>query len=157
MPEAVAFIQKERYVLLKSLTEGDIMAESSFNSVVNSLLNGMEGFLSSKTVVGDPVTVGDTILIPFVDVSFGVGAGTFRGEKKDNGAGGLTGKMTPTAVLVVQNNSTRVVSIKNQDTVTKIIDLVPEIMNKITAKKETAVSDDEVRASVDDTPVVTGD
>ena len=87
------------------------MAESSFNSVVNSLLEGMEGFLSSKTVVGEPVVVGDTILIPFVDVSFGVGAGTFRGDKKDNGAGGLTGKMTPTAVLVVQNNSTRVVSI----------------------------------------------
>ena len=76
------------------------MAESSFNSVVNSLLDGMEGFLSSKTVVGEPVVVGDTILIPFVDVSFGVGAGTFRGDKKDNGAGGLTGKMTPTAVLV---------------------------------------------------------
>ncbi len=124
------------------------MAESSFNSVVNSLLEGMEGFLSSKTVVGEPVVVGDTILIPFVDVSFGVGAGTFRGDKKDNGAGGLTGKMTPTAVLVVQNNSTRVVSIKNQDTVTKIIDLVPEIMNKITAKKETTVSDDEVLKAV---------
>ncbi len=120
------------------------MAESSFNSVVNSLLDGMEGFLSSKTVVGEPVTVGDTILIPFVDVSFGVGAGTFRGEKKDNGAGGLTGKMTPTAVLVIQNNSTRVVSIKNQDAVTKIIDMVPEIMNKITAKKESKLSDEEV-------------
>ena len=120
------------------------MAESSFNSVVNSLLDGMEGFLSSKTVVGEPVTVGDTILIPFVDVSFGVGAGTFRGDKKDNGAGGLTGKMTPTAVLVVQNNSTRVVSIKNQDSITKIIDMVPEIMNKITAKKESKLSDDEV-------------
>ncbi|MCR5590192.1 MAG: GerW family sporulation protein [Lachnospiraceae bacterium] len=125
------------------------MAESSFNSVVNSLLEGMEGFLSSKTVVGEPVTVGDTILIPFVDVSFGVGAGTFRGDKKDNGAGGLTGKMTPSAVLVVQNNSTRVVSIKNQDTVTKIIDMVPEIMNKITAKKETTVSDEEVLRATD--------
>ncbi len=121
------------------------MAESSFNSVVNSLLEGMDGFLSSKTVVGEPVKVGDTILIPFVDVSFGVGAGTFRGDKKDNGAGGLTGKMTPTAVLVVQNNSTRVVSIKNQDSITKIIDMVPEIMNKITAKKESKLSDDEVR------------
>ena len=131
------------------------MAESSFNSVVNSLLDGMEGFLSSKTVVGEPVVVGDTILIPFVDVSFGVGAGTFRGDKKDNGAGGLTGKMTPTAVLVVQNNSTRVVSIKNQDTVTKIIDLVPEIMNKITAKKEMTVSDEEVlKATSDDTETV---
>ena len=126
------------------------MAESSFNSVVNSLLNGMEGFLSSKTVVGEPVVVKDTVLIPFVDVSFGVGAGTFRGEKKDNGAGGLSGKMTPTAVLVIQNNSTRVVSIKNQDTMTKIIDMVPEIMNKITAKKEQTVSDDEVRDAFDD-------
>ena len=57
------------------------MAESSFNSVVNSLLSGMEGFLSSKTVVGEPVVVKDTIIIPFVDVSFGVCAGTFRGEK----------------------------------------------------------------------------
>ena len=127
------------------------MAESSFNSVVNSLLEGMEGFLSSKTVVGEPVVVGDTILIPFVDVSFGVGAGTFRGDKKDNGAGGLSGKMTPTAVLVVQNNSTRVVNIKTQDTVTKIIDLVPEIMNKITAKKETKVSDEEVLKTVEET------
>ncbi len=120
------------------------MAESSFNSVVNSLLEGMEGFLSSKTVVGEPVKVGDTMLIPFVDVSFGVGAGTFRGDKKDNGAGGLTGKMTPTAVLVVQNNSTRVVSIKNQDTFTKIVDMVPDIMNRITAKKESKMSDEEV-------------
>ena len=127
------------------------MAESSFNSVVNSLLDGMDGFLSSKTVVGEPVVVKDTILIPFVDVSFGVGAGTFRGDKKDNGAGGLTGKMTPTAVLVIQNNSTRVVSIRNQDAITKIVDMVPEIMNKITAKKETKVSDEEVRKVAEDT------
>ncbi|MBO4904830.1 MAG: GerW family sporulation protein [Lachnospiraceae bacterium] len=126
------------------------MAESSFNSVVNSLLEGMEGFLSSKTVVGEPVVVKDTILIPFVDVSFGVGAGTFRGEKKDNGAGGLSGKMTPTAVLVIQNNSTRVVSIKDQSTMTKIIDMVPEIMNKIAAKKETTVSDEEVIKATED-------
>ncbi len=121
------------------------MAESSFNSVVNSLLDGMEGFLSSKTVVGEPVIVKDTVLIPFVDVSFGVGAGTFRGDKKDNGAGGLSGKMTPTAVLVIQNNSTRVVSIKNQDSLTKIIDMVPELVNKFTSRKESELSDDEVR------------
>lgn len=126
------------------------MAESSFNGVVGSLLKGMDGFLSTKTVVGEATQIGDTIIIPFVDVSFGVGAGTFRGEKKDNGAGGLTGKMTPTAVLVIQNNSTRVVSIKNQDAITKILDLVPEVVNKITAKKEEKLSDDEVRAVVED-------
>lgn len=124
------------------------MAESSFNGVVGSLLNGMDGFLSTKTVVGEPTQIGDTIIVPFVDVSFGVGAGTFRGEKKDNGAGGISGKMTPTAVLVIQNNSTRVVSIKNQDAITKILDLVPAVVNKITAKKEEKVSDEEVREAV---------
>jgi len=130
------------------------MAESSFNGVVGSLLKGMDGFLSTKTVVGEATQIGDTIIIPFVDVSFGVGAGTFRGEKKDNGAGGITGKMSPTAVLVIQNNSTRVVSIKNQDTITKILDLVPEVINKITAKKEEKVSDDEVRQAVDKSETV---
>ncbi|MCR5474207.1 MAG: GerW family sporulation protein [Lachnospiraceae bacterium] len=126
------------------------MAESSFNSVVRSLLEGMDGFLSSKTVVGEPMVVKDTILIPFVDVSFGVGAGTFRGEKKDNGAGGLSGKMSPTAVLVIQNNSTRIVNIGNQNTINKIVDMVPDIMNKITAKKEETVSDEEVLQAVND-------
>lgn len=118
------------------------MAESSFNGVVGSLLKGMDGFLSTKTVVGEPTQIGDTIIVPFVDVSFGVGAGTFRGEKKDNGAGGLTGKMTPSAVLVIQNNSTRLVNIKNQDAVTKILDLVPDVMNKFVSKKEETVSDE---------------
>ena len=74
------------------------MGERRFNEVVESLLKGMDGFLSSKTVVGEATKIGDTIIIPFVDVSFGVGAGEFRGEKKDNGAGGLTGKMAPSAV-----------------------------------------------------------
>lgn len=119
------------------------MAENGFGGIVDSLINGMNGFLSTKTVVGETTQIGDTIIVPFVDVSFGVGAGNFRGEKKDNGAGGLTGKMTPSAVLVIQKGSTRLVNIKNQDSMTKILDMVPDIMNKITCKKEADVSDKE--------------
>lgn len=103
---------------------------NNFNEVVDSMLKGMDGFLSSKTVVGEPKVIGDTILVPFVDVSFGVGAGDFRGEKKANGAGGLTGKMTPSAVLVIQNGTTRLVNIRNQDSMTKILDMVPDLVNK---------------------------
>ncbi len=111
------------------------MGERRFNEVVESLLKGMDGFLSSKTVVGEPKQIGDTIIVPFVDVSFGVGAGEFRGEKKDNGAGGLTGKMAPSAVLVISHGTTRLVNIKNQDSITKIIDLVPDILDRISVKK----------------------
>lgn len=34
---------------------GDIMADNNFNTAVGSLLKGMEGFLTTKTVVGDAV------------------------------------------------------------------------------------------------------
>ena len=67
----------------------------------------MDGFVSAKTVVGDAIHVGDTIILPLVDVSFGVGAGAFEGDKKNNGGGGLAGKMTPCAVLVIQNGTTK--------------------------------------------------
>ena len=122
------------------------MGERRFNEVVESLLKGMDGFLSAKTVVGEATKIGDTIIVPFVDVSFGVGAGEFRGEKKDNGAGGLTGKMVPSAVLVIANGTTRLVNIKNQDSVTKILDMVPDLVNHFAAKKagENGPDDDEI-------------
>ena len=45
------------------------MAGNDFKSTVDSLLQGMNQFVSSKTVVGDALHVGDTIIVPLVDVS----------------------------------------------------------------------------------------
>lgn len=89
--------------------------ENNFKETVSSLFKGMDGFVAAKTVVGDAIHVGDTIILPLVDVSFGVGAGAFVGEKKNNGGGGLAGKMTPCAVLVIQNGTTKLINVKNQD------------------------------------------
>ena len=57
--------------------------ENNFKDTVNSLFKGMDAFISAKTVVGDAIHVGDTIILPLVDVSFGVGAGAFEGDKKE--------------------------------------------------------------------------
>ena len=70
--------------------------------------------------------MGDTIILPLVDVTFGVGAGAFAGEKKNNGGGGMGGKISPSAVLVISNGVTKLVNIKNQDGLTKILDMVPD-------------------------------
>lgn len=110
------------------------MAENSFNSTVESLFKGMDSFVSTKTVVGDAVHIGDTIILPMVDVSFGVAAGAFSQDKKNNGAGGMGGKIMPSAVLVIQNGTTKLVNIKNQDGITKILDMVPDFVNKFTSK-----------------------
>ena len=122
------------------------MAENQFSGVVESLLKGMDTILSTKTVVGEATQIGDTIILPLVDVSLGVGAGAgVNDEKKtQNGAGGLGGKMTPSAVLVIgKNGSARLVNIKNQDTVTKILDMVPDILDRFGKKdKEEEKIDD---------------
>lgn len=114
------------------------MTENNFNSTVESLFKGMDSFITTKTVVGDAIHIGDTIILPLVDVSFGVGAGAFSQEKKNNAGGGMGGKITPSAVLVIQNGTTKLVNIKNQDGVTKILDMVPDFVNKFTSKSGAA-------------------
>ena len=124
------------------------MADNSFNNTVESLFKGMDSFITTKTVVGDAIHIGDTIILPLVEVSFGVAAGAFSQEKKNNGAGGMGGKINPSAVLVIQNGVTKLVNIKNQDGMTKILDMVPDFINKFTSGKDTddiiddVVSDD---------------
>ena len=119
------------------------MAESNFNGVVDSLLKGMNSVLSSKTVVGEATKVGDTIILPLVDVSFGVGAGSTSADKKNGGTGGFGAKMSPSAVLVIKDGATRLVNIKNQDAVTKVLDLVPDIMNRFSNRNVEMMDDDD--------------
>ena len=120
---------------------------TKFESTVASLFKGMDGFLSAKTVVGEPITVNATIILPLVDVSFGIAAGAGSNDKKNKAAGGMGGKMSPSAVLVIHDGITRLVNVKNQDTITKLVDMVPDIINKFTSKKND--EDPEVEEAVE--------
>lgn len=57
--------------------------------------------------------------------------------------------MTPSAVLVIRDGMTRLVNIKNQDTMTKILDMVPELVNRFTDKKEENVTEEDVMDLLD--------
>lgn len=113
-----------------------MVKENSFVATVDSLFKGMDSFITTKTIVGDPIKVDGVLIVPLADVSFGVGAGAFASDDKNNGGGGMTGKISPSAVLVIQNGQTKLVNIKNQETVVKILDmlpdLIPEVITKIT-------------------------
>ena len=126
------------------------MADNTkFDSTVASLFKGMDGFLTAKTVVGEPVTVNDTIIVPLMDVSFGVAAGAGTKQDKNTAAGGLGGRMTPSAVLVIHDGVTRLVNIKNQDSVSKLIDLIPEAVDKIGKMISGKGKDPEVEEAVE--------
>ena len=109
------------------------MADNNFSAVVESLMKGMNTVIGTKTVVGDVTQVGDTIILPLVDVSFGVGAGATTADKKNGGSGGFGAKMSPSAVLVIKDGSTKLVNIKNQD----------DVVEKFTKPKEEMIPDDD--------------
>ena len=124
---------------------------NKLKGTVEELFRGMDGVISSKTVVGDAITVGDTIILPLVDVSFGVGAGASASDSKNNGAGGLGGKISPSAVLVIKDGNIRLVNVKNQDAVTKILDMVPDLVERFQKKDENEeTSSEEVDTAVAD-------
>ena len=59
--------------------------------------------------------------------------------ENNNGAGGLGGKIQPSAVLVIKDGHTKLVNVKNQDSITKILDMVPDVIDKFTSKDKDKV------------------
>lgn len=128
------------------------MANTNIDGTISTLFHGMDGFVSSKSVVGDPIKVGDTIIIPLLDVNFGMAAGAFNKQTGNNAAGGIGAKLSPAAVLVISNGKTRLVNIKNQDAISKIIDMAPEIVDRITGffKKEKTEEEEQIEQAVEE-------
>lgn len=108
---------------------------SNLNSNLEALFGKMENFVSTKTVIGEPVTIGDIIIVPLVDVTFGVGAASSDSSEeknnKESGMGGLGARITPSAVMVMQKGTVQLVDVKNQNSVNKLIDMVPGIVSKL--------------------------
>ena len=125
--------------------EGLRKRSNSFENVIHSLLQEAGGVLTSKTVVGDPIEVGDTLLIPLSDVTVGAAAGSNNGSDKNAGMGGFTAKMSPSAVLIIKNGNTKVVNIKDQNSLSRLVDMVPEVVDKFVDAKnaKTMMSDEE--------------
>lgn len=121
---------------------------NNFGNTVDSLFNGMSNFMTTKTVVGEAIHIDDTIILPLVDVSFGMGAGAKEDGTKNGASGGMGGKMSPSAVLVIKDGTSRIVNIKNQDTVTKLVDMIPDLITRVSAMikkdKESELTDQEI-------------
>lgn len=129
------------------------MADSKFNETVASLFKGMDSFLTSKTIVGDAVKFDDgTVILPLVDVSFGVAAGAYanNSNEKNTAAGGMGGKMSPNSVLVIKDGKCRLVSVKSTDTVSKLIDMVPDVIDKFKKTPEDKADEAEMEKKGED-------
>ena len=120
----------------------------NLNDNVNTLFESLEKFLTSKTVIGEPIQIGEITLVPIINLAFGVGTGggdgiDEKGSKGIGAGGGVGAKASPAAVLVIKGDSVEMLPIKSSNGLEKLIDMVPEIVSKIRPKKEEVSSEEE--------------
>ena len=111
---------------------------SDVEKLVGTSMSEIEKLLSTKSVVGDPVTLGDQTIVPLMSVGFAFGAGGMAGKgdrgPKGEGSGEATGGVggiKPVAVVILDKEGVRVESIRGGastfvetlgDAVTKVAD-----------------------------------
>ena len=103
---------------------------NNFQNSVRELLTGLDGFVSTRSVVGEPIRMGETTLIPLMDIQIGVGAGSYGG-KSAGSAGGLGATIRPSSMLLLQDGKVKLVRITNEETVMKVIDAIPEVLDRV--------------------------
>ena len=121
------------------------------NDSLKMVFSKMEDYISTKTVVGEAVHIGDVILVPLVDVVVGMATGiSSKSSDSGNGGGGLGAKMSPSAVIVIINGTVQLVNVKNQESMGKIIDMVPGILSKLGLSSLFSKKEDESTGNEDE-------
>ena len=151
------------------------MNEHPIEGLMTTAMNSIQDMIDVNTIIGEPIeTTNNIIVIPISKVSFGFAAGgsEFKGEtineysKKDKdeeiqyrlpfgGGSGAGVSINPIAFLVVQPEGVRLLPVNYSSAVDKLLDCVPDIMDKIngitgTILKETKEAKKETEINVSD-------
>lgn len=126
------------------------MDTSNIKNNLEEIFESFKEMIRVETVVGQPVHIGDAILVPFVDVTFGFGSGGMNGKTENGrssaGSGGGA-KMEPTAILVIKGDRVEMFSIKKDgyqaSAFEKLIAMAPEIIDKLKKEKYIYIHDND--------------
>ena len=111
------------------------------NEVLQTTMNKIREMVDANTVVGQPIITQDGVtLIPVSKLSFGFATGgsdfgkTQNVPKNFGGGAGAGVSVMPVAFLIVKDGSVRLLSVAPPpgDTVSRVVDLVPEMFEKVT-------------------------
>lgn len=108
--------------------------------LVKTTMAEIERLVNTKTLVGDPIVVGDNTLIPLISVGFGFGAGSNsgistakqKGEMSGAGSGGGAG-IKPVAVIIVNSEGVKVEPVMSgvSGAIEKVTEMAPKAIEKI--------------------------
>ena len=125
------------------------MENSNVKENLEVLFEKFRNMIKVETVVGEAVQIGDTTLVPFVDVTFGFGTGTNHNTANKNhecGGGGGGAKMEPSAILVIKGDRIELFNIKGSpysSSFDRLIGLVPDLVSKLKSDKYIYINDEQ--------------
>lgn len=135
--------------------------------LMDSVLKNIKTMVDVNTIIGEPIHADNgVVIIPVSRVAYGFGTGgsNFGDPKtpvdKQSFGGGAGGGITisPVAFLVVSNGNVRMITVSQASPLDKIIDLAPEIIDKVLkkfgSKQEQDESDDTTILIEDDEIIV---
>jgi len=98
---------------------------------VDNMLEKLQNFLKTETVIGKAIVVDDITIIPLIDVTFGLGVG-FNNQRDDaSQGGGMGASMTPNSLLIITKSDVKVLSIKDSSSIST---LLPQILDRLNFK-----------------------
>lgn len=114
--------------------------KNSLQELMNETLAGLKTAMAANTIIGQPIQTDEVTLIPVSRLSFGVACGgsdfaTKASVANFGGGSASSAKVEPVAFLVVRGDSVRLLSVDPPvgNTVDRIVDAVPEVIDKVTA------------------------
>ncbi len=114
-------------------------SERKLEGLVDTAMQKLKSIADGETVVGKPITVGDTTIIPIssVKVGFATGGSDLPTKNpKEQFGGGTGGGVTvePVAFITISNGDIKLLQMTvNQSKGNALINMVPDVVDKITA------------------------
>lgn len=110
----------------------------TLENVIKTIMEEIRNIAKTETVVGKEIRAGDSTIVPVSKISFGIGGGGGAGKDGKEGTGiGGGATVEPIAFVIVTNGKAQILPLgEKTGTLGKVIDLIPEIMEKIGVKKE---------------------
>ena len=105
------------------------------DEILKTVTEEIANMISTKTVIGEHITLEGKTIIPVTKVSFGFGSGGGEGKGKTGeegfgGGGGGGGAIQPVAFIVVSKDDVKVYSLKEKGIISQLSEVIPEIMEK---------------------------
>ena len=114
------------------------------NELMGTTMEKIKTMMDANTIIGEPIQTGDVTLIPVSRLSFGFAGGgsdfVTKNQKSgmDNtfgGGSGASAKLEPVAFVIVRGDNVKLLPVvpPAATTVDRVIETVPEVVDKVTA------------------------